>query len=240
MSVTDVTSDAALAAAEPTTRFRRTAAAIALPLAFAFQLLVNTAYAWTTTTSGLTDTGSMAETQELYRTFAGLSPLMTTGALIGVLLAIPGLLAALRVVRPAKPRLGLSAVVLMMLGYVCYFGMNFSGYDTLALSLADIDLSVLDTSPIRAWQLPFFLLFAIGNLVGTLLLGLAVALGGRRLGVPWWTGLLIAGWTIGHVINISGGGEWFAVAGGMLEVVGLSILASHALRLTDTEWVARG
>lgn len=58
--------------------------------------------------------------------------------------------------------------------------------------------------------------------------------------MPWGAGLLIMGWTLGQVINIVGAGEWFAVAGGVLEVAGLLILAAATLRLTDAEWIRRG
>lgn len=98
----------------------------------------------------------------------------------------------------------------------------------------------LDASPAGTWGQPFYLLFAIGNLAGTLLLGLAVILGGRAVGVPWWAGVLIACWTIGHLINIIIGNEWFAVAGGALEIVGLTFVAAAVWRLTNVDWVARG
>lgn len=226
--------------ADPTAGFRRRAAAIALPLAFVCQLVCNSLYAWTSTSSGLSDQGGAAEAQRFFAAFPGEMLVATMFALIGVLLAVPGLLAALRVIRPAKPRLGLWAVVLMITGYVCYFGIVFTNFDALALAVAGTDVGALDTSPMAAAAMAFFLLFVIGNLIGTLLLGLAVMLGGRRAGVPWWAGLLIMGWTIGHVINIVGAGEWFAVAGGALEVVGLAILAAAALRLSDADWIRRG
>jgi hypothetical protein len=58
--------------------------------------------------------------------------------------------------------------------------------------------------------------------------------------LPWYAGVLIMGWTIGHLINIFGGGEWFAVAGGALEIIGLVVVAVAALRTTDVAWAARG
>lgn len=78
----------------------------------------------------------------------------------------------------------------------------------------------------------------LGNLVGTSLLGLVVLLS-RRL--PWYAGALILGWPVGHSINVFlGGGEWFAVAGGGLEVVGLTILAAIAVRTPGSSWAAHG
>lgn len=227
---------------DPTVGFRRRAAAIALPLGFAFQMGANSIFAWTSTSTGMTDTGTAEESLAFYAAAPGAMLACGLLALIGCLLTVPGLPAALRVLRPGKPRLALWAVALMMLGYVCYFGIAFTTFDTIGLATvgtADAVAAYEATQGI-AVAMVFFLLFVIGNLGGTLLLGLAVILGGRRVGVPWWSGLLIAGWTVGHVINIMGGGEWFAVAGGALEVVGLSILAATALRLTNAEWVARG
>lgn len=226
--------------ADPTIGFRRRAAAIALPLAFLFQLACNTVYASVSTSSGLTDSGG-AETLEMYAAFPIQVLACTVLALVGVLLAILGLPAALRVVRPAKPRLALWAVALMIAGYTCYFGINFTNFDTLALATGHVDAAAaLDDSPGQTWGIVFFLLFVIGNLGGTLLLGLAVLLGGRRVGVPWWAGLLIMGWTVGHAANIVGGGEWFAVGGGALEVIGLMFVAAAALRTSNAQWAARG
>lgn len=227
--------------ADPTVGFRRRAAAIALPTAFAVHLVCNSMYAWVSTSSGLSDSASTAERLTMYGLFPTQAIAGTLIAQIGSLLAILGLPAALRALRPAKPRLALWAVSLMMLAYVCYFGITFANYDVVALATSHVDAAAaLDASPAQAWSAPFFVLFAIGNLAGTLLLGLAMILGGRRVGVPWWAGLLVMGWTVGHVVNIVGGGEWFAVAGGALEVAGLVMVASAVLRLSNGEWRSRG
>ncbi|MHA3722551.1 hypothetical protein ACXR2T_01600 [Leucobacter sp. HY1910] len=227
--------------ADPTVPFRRRAAAVALPLAFACQLVCNSIYAWVSTTSGMSDTGGAAEMLDLYATFPTELMVATLFALIGSLLAVLGLPAALRVLRPAKPRLALWAVGLMVIGYICYFGIVFGNFDLSGIAISRVDAAdALDTSPGQVWGMAFFLLFVIGNLGGNLLLGLTVILGGRRVGVPWWAGLLVLGWTIGHIVNIAGGGEWFAVVGGVFQIAGFVILAAATLRLADTEWVARG
>lgn len=225
---------------DPTVRFRRVFGAVALPLAFAFQLGCNAIYAWISTESGLSDTGTGAETLEFYGRYPSAILAMTLLALVGVLVMIPGLLAALRVLRPTKPRLSLVAVILMLAGYVSYFGIVMTNFGTLGLAQSALDpaaaVAVLEGSQSPA-QVPFFLLFVLGNLVGTLLLGLSVIL---ARGLPWYAGALIMAWTVGHLVNILGGGEWFAVAGGVLEIVGLGILAAVALRTTNAEWAARG
>ncbi|GGI48559.1 hypothetical protein BCL57_003264 [Agromyces flavus] len=227
--------------ADPTIGFRRRVAAIALPTAFAVHLATNSMYAWISTSSGLSDSASTAEMLKMFALFPTQTLVGTLLAQIGCLLAILGLPAALRVLRPAKPRLALWAVSLTLLAYVCYFGILFTNYDIVALATSQVDAAAaLAASPAQAWSAPFYLLFAVGNLAGTLLLGLAIILGGRRVGVPWWAGLLVIGWTFGHVVNIVGGGEWFAVAGGALEVAGLVLVASAVLRLSNAGWRSRG
>lgn len=222
---------------DPTVGFRRVAGAIALPLAFACQLVANTLFA-TSSMSGMGDTGPGEETLAFYRAFAGPMTLTATFAMLGALLAVPGLLAALRVLRPRRPRLGLWAVGLMSVGYICYFGIALTTFDTIALARLHPDAGdVLEATNANPVMIPVFLLFVVGNLGGTLLLGLAVILSRR---VPWWAGVLIMGWTVGHLANILGGGEWFAVGGGVLEIVGLEMVAAAALRTPNAEWAASG
>ncbi|GAB3806036.1 hypothetical protein GCM10028798_28510 [Humibacter antri] len=228
---------------DPTIGFRRVAGAVMLPLAFACQLVCNVTYA-VAADGNAGDGGTGEQSLEFYASHASSMVLATVFALVGCLLAVPGILAALRILRPSKPRLGLWAAVLMIAGYVAYFGLSMTNFDSLALARSDLPRAaagaVLDAAQGSPAAMPVFIVFVAGNLVGTLLLGLAVVLGGRRCGVPWWAGLLVIAWTVGHVINIVGGGEWFAVAGGALEVVGLAFLAAAVLRTSDTEWSLRG
>lgn len=223
--------------ADRTIGFRRRIGAVALPLAFACQLVCNALYA-VASTGNAGDSGSAAESLRFYADHADEMLVATVFALVGSLLAIPGLLAALKVLRPTRPMLALWAVVLMIAGYTCYFGAVFTNFDEIALATSRVDAgAALDASGAAHAALPFGLLFVVGNLLGTLLLGLAVVLS-RAL--PWWAGGLIMGWTAGHVVNIVGGGEWFAVAGGALEIAGLCVIAAHALRTPDSAWAARG
>ncbi|GAB3814547.1 hypothetical protein GCM10028820_10680 [Tessaracoccus terricola] len=225
----------------PTTRFRRVGGALALPAGFALQVAANSIYAVVSTESGLTDTGDGAEALEFFGRYPAHFEWMTVLALSGVLLIVPGLLAALRVLRPHRPVLGLVAVTLMVAGYVCYFGIVRTNFDTIALAehaLAhpSADLGAVLDNALTPAAVGFALVFVVGNLLGTLLLGLAVLSSpGNRV-----VGLLVICWPVGHVANLLGGGEWFAVAGGALEVVGLSMVAARALRTTDPQWVARG
>lgn len=236
VSTTPAAGDLALGA-DPTAGFRRRAGAIALPLAFLCQAACNTIYAWATRDGG-GDTGEAADTLAFYAEHGAAMRVATVLALVGCFLAIPGLLAALRVLRTSRPRLALSAVLLMIAGYVCYFGIVFTNFDTIALAAGGVDAAAaLDVAGADPVTVPFFLLFVAGNLGGTLLLALAVMLS-RSL--PWYAGALILGWPVGHVLNLIVTNEWYAVAGGLLEVAGLTIVALAALRLTNRDWARRG
>lgn len=238
--------DARLAVTDPTVRFRRIAGALCLPLGFVLQQSCNAIYAVVSTESGLSDTESAAEALELYGRYPGQLLACTVLAMIGVLVMIPGLLAALHVLRPSKPRLALWAVVLMIGGYVSYFGVVGSNFASLALaqyarSLTGGEAEKIWEASANPAQLPFFLLFVVGNLVGNLLLGLAIILAARRQReLTWWAGALIMCWTVGHIVNLVGGGEWFAVAGGILQIVGLAFVSAAALRTSNADWAARG
>lgn len=228
---------------DPTIGFRRRASALALPLGIVLQLAANVVYAIVSTESGLSDTETGAETLELYGRYPGAVTAATVLAMTGVLVLIPGLLAAVRVVRPHRPRLGLWAVVLMLAGYVAYFGIVTTNFGTLALADAaaarpEAGLAAVADASQPPAALPFFLLFVVGNLMGMLLLGLAVLL---SRGLPRWAGVLILGWPVGHSLDVFAGlGEWFAVGGGVLEIAGLVVIALVALRTPNDEWARRG
>jgi hypothetical protein len=146
--------------------------------------------------------------------------------------------AALRVLRPARPRLSLVGGILMVAGYIAYFGIVFS--TTLQITLASMDIdaaAAIDVSQDNVWSFPFMILFIVGNILGTFLLGLAVLLS-RQL--PTVAGVLVMAWPVLHITGLIVGTEWFAVAGATLETIGLVILAVAALRTSDAEWSRRG
>ena len=179
-----------------------------------------------------------AETLAFYAEHAQEMTAAMVVSLVGSLLVIPGVLAALRVLRRSRPRLSLAAGILMIAGYVSYFGIVFTDFDALALGAGGVDAgAAMDAVQANPFAILFFLVFVAGNLVGTLLLGVAVIL---SRDVPWWVGALIIGWPVGHVTNLVVGNEWFAVAGGTLEVVGLAFVAAAALRMTNADWSVRG
>src|SRR4029453_3031431 len=156
---------------DPTAGFRRRSAAIALPVAFVCQLVCNAIYAGVSTSTGLSDTGSSAGGLELAAAAPGALLAAVMFALVGSLLAVLGLPAALRLLRPARPRLALWAVTLMVAGYISYFGISFANLDRIALAARGVDAAAaLDASPASTAGPPFFLLFPIGQLIGHLVL----------------------------------------------------------------------
>ena len=216
--------------APPTARFRHVATALALPGAFVLVLASNVLYA-VASTGNAGDTGTGAQTIEFYREHTDALRAATLLAMLGCLLAVPGLLAALRWVFPHKPRLGLWSVVLMVAGYISYFGIVTTNFDTVALARSPLTAEeagdILEHGAMaEPLALAFFALFVVGNLLGTALLGLAVIL---ARGLPTVAGVLVLGWPVGHALNVFAGlGEWFAVGGGALEIAGFAWLAWRA------------
>lgn len=224
------------AATDRSVGFRRRATAVAMVVGAAGPLVANTAYAWATRAGGDDSTG--ANTLALYSAHATAVEIATVAVLVGVMFLVPGLLGVLRLVRTSTPRLGLTAVVLMVAGYVAYVSMNGANLLDTALGQRGLDaadaIEAAQTAPASA---PFGLVFIVGNLLGTLLLAVAVL---RTRALPRLAGVGLLAWPVLHVAGLVAGTEWFEVAGAALQLVGLAVLATVASRLTDDEWVARG
>lgn len=221
--------------ADPTVGFRRRAGALALPIAFLVQGASLTAYAIVAGNSGMA-TG--AQDLELYGAHPDALRAVIVLAMTGSLLAVPGILAAMRVLRPSRPRLSLIAGILMIGGYVSYFGIAMTGFDTLALAATRTDAAAaLDATQGEPGAVGFFLLFVAGNLIGTSVLAVAVLL---TRSLPKIAGVLILAWPVSHVIGLSVGSEWFEAVGCGLEVVGFCLLAARAMRMANSEWAAQG
>jgi hypothetical protein len=145
----------------------------------------------------------------------------TFAAMLGCLLIVPAVLGAMSLVRVKAARLGLVGGVLMIAGYICYFGLLFQGYATIALAQhggASLDnIAVLDLIMNQAFFVVVALTFVVGNLIGTFLLGLALI---RARAIPRWAGLCILGWPILHIL----GGPWGEVVGAVAQAVGLAMV----------------
>lgn len=217
-----------LSDADPTARFRRRAGAAALVVAPWAFVGANTAYAWATRHGGDDLTGAHALV--LAKAHPTLMHMAVVCVMLGCILIVPAVLAAMRVLRPWSPKLSLFAGGAMIAGYVCYLGAATQDFAVFAMAARGDHPSdyaaVLDSAssdPAGVWA---FVLFAFGNLVGTFLLALAVWR--SRMAVPPVAAVLIGAWPLLHVTGLLAGSEWFEVAGAVLQAVGFAVLARRA------------
>jgi hypothetical protein len=151
-------------------------------------------------------------------------------ALVGCLLLVPAVLGAMSLLRSTAARLGLVGGVLMVAGYVCYFGLVFQGYATIALAqhggATPDHLAVTDLTTDQGFFVVVALTFVLGNIVGTFLLGLALV---RARVVPRWAGLCVLAWPVLHVLGGAGG----EVAGAVLQAVGFAVVGQRLWRSAD-------
>jgi hypothetical protein len=225
-----------LAAVSPTTRttrFRRIAQATALftaPWAF---VIANAGDAWMTRhgEDNLTQKGALL----VAAAHPGLDKASIFAAMIGCLLLVPAVLGAMSLVRYRAARLGLIGGVLMVSGYICYFGLCFQSYATIAMAqhggASSDHLAVLQLTQNQAFYVVPALTFVLGNVVGTVILGVAFM---RARVIPLWAGICIVAWPVLHFI----GGSWGEVAGAILEAIGLAVVGLRVLRTRATEEVS--
>jgi hypothetical protein len=144
-------------------------------------------------------------------------------ALLGSLLMVPAALGLMRLVRVGAARMGLVAGTLMVAAYVCYFALVFQGFTPGAMvavagGSSSHDAAVLQAlldEPLTIWV---YLVFAVGNIVGTFLMGLALR---RSRSVPAWAAYAVLGWPVLHVL----GAPWFEVVGGVSQGIGMAMAA---------------
>lgn len=148
-------------------------------------------------------------------------------ALLGALLLVPAVLGVMRLVRTGAARLGLVGGVLTAAGYICYFAMVFQGFTTAAMVATGGSTSqniavlqaVLD-EPLTLWV---YLLFVLGNVLGTFLLALALV---RARTAGRIAGYLLMGWPVIHVIAF----PFSDVVGAVAQAVGFALAARALLR----------
>jgi hypothetical protein len=200
---------------------RRVALAAALFTAPWGLLVANTSYALMTRDGGDDETGAHAIA--LATAHPHLARTAVLGAAVGALLMVPAALGAMRLAAGRAPKLAYAGGVLMAAGYICYFAVALGTMTTIAMAdrggpLADY-AAVLDATqndPSTTWV---FLLFVVGNLIGTLLLGLALL---RSHAVPAWAAVFVMLWPPLHVTGLVVGSEWFEVTGAVLQGIGLA------------------
>jgi hypothetical protein len=219
----------------PTTRFRRRSSAVALMLAPWGFVVINAMYAWMTRNGGDDSTGAHA--LALFGAHPQQLRLIASLGMLACLLLVPGLLAAMKVLRRDAARLSLVAGVLMIAGYICYLPILSSNFFVLAMvqrggPMADY-AAVIDRGSADPGGLWVFILFGLGNLIGTILLGIALL---RSSVVPRWAGWAVMAWPPLHIAGLVLGSEWFEVAGGILQGLGLVMVARAVLRTPDSTW----
>jgi hypothetical protein len=202
-------------------RIGQAAALIVAPWAF---VIANATDAWTTRHGGSDETAKGA--LQLSAAHPLIDKWGTLAAMVGCILFIPAVLGAMSLVRVRAARLGLAGGVLMIAGYVCYFGLCFQGYATIAMgehggATAD-HIAVQNLMMNQAFFVGPALVFVLGNLIGTLLLGLALI---RSRTVPTWAGLFVIAWPVLHIV----GGSWGEVVGAAVEAVGLAVVGVRLL-----------
>ncbi|HSF97097.1 MAG TPA: hypothetical protein VLA55_00280 [Ornithinibacter sp.] len=159
--------------------------------------------------------------------------------MFGGILVVPAVLGVFRLAPTS--RLVTVGGSLMVAGYICYAGVAASGFTTLAMAevvgptaqLAD----VIDTAQADPWFVWAFIVFVLGNLVGTLLLVAGLL---RTRAVPRWAALAIATWPVLHVIGLTAfHNEVPQVIGALAQAAGFAGCAL-ALRRRDSLDLRRG
>jgi hypothetical protein len=214
-------------------RTRRVGQAAALLIAPWGFVIANAIDAWITRHGGsdMTAKGAL----ELAAAHPTLDKWGNFTAMVGCVLLIPATLGAMSLVRERAARLGLLGGVLVIAGYVGYFGLCFQSYATIAMAQhggATADhVAVLDLTMNQAFFVVPALTFVLGNILGTVLLGLALIRAGA---VPRWAGICILAWPVLHIV----GGTWGEVVGAVVEAVGLAVVGLRLLGSAKPEAVA--
>ena len=120
---------------------------------------------------------------------------------------------------------------LMVAGYISYFGVLLTNFTIIAMAehgglLTDF-AAVIDAGQADPYSSWVFLVFIVGNLLGTLLFALGLL---RSRAVPGWAAILIALWPPLHVTGLVVGNELFEVTGAVLQALGFAALAVVVLR----------
>lgn len=152
---------------------------------------------------------------------------------LGVLVAAPALLAAMRMTRPRAPILADIGGGLMLVGYLVSVGLN--GVTEVGIGAAATGgQSSGAVAAALEWALQtsvtitiIFLVLAAGSVIGTALLGLAM---GRSHTVPWWAAATVIAWPAFHIGGLVLGNNRFEVVGFALQVIGFGFLGLRMLR----------
>lgn len=154
--------------------------------------------------------------------------------MLGALLMIPAALGAARLAGRGAAKLSFIAGTLVAAGYACYLAILITDLTTLTMArvggpMADF-AGVLDARQQDAAGTWVFLLFVLGNIVGTFLLGLALW---RSRSIARWAAAAIMVWPLMHIVGLAAGVEWFEVAGAAVQGLGFAAVGARLLRRAD-------
>jgi hypothetical protein len=154
--------------------------------------------------------------------------------MLGALLMIPAALGAARLAGRGAAKLSFIAGTLVAAGYACYFAVLITDLTTLTMARLGGPMTdfarVLDGRQEDAAGAWVFLLFVLGNIVGTFLLGLALW---RSRSIARWAAAAIMIWPPMHVVGLAAGVEWFEVAGASVQGLGFAAVGAYLLRRAD-------
>jgi hypothetical protein len=207
---------------------RRVGSALALVLAPWGFVVANGAYAWAIRNGGSDETG--ADALALSAAHPLLLRVVLLAGMVGCLLLVPAVLGAFRLAPTS--RLVFAGGSLMIAGYICYFAVLTSSFDTLAMAarggpLADY-AAVIDASESDPWTSWVFFLFVVGNLLGTALFAIGLL---HSKAVPVWAAIGIMTWPVLHVVGlVFFGNEVPQVIGALLQAIGFAGCAAVLLR----------
>jgi hypothetical protein len=212
-----------------TSGVRRVGSSVAMLLAPWGFVITNACYAYAIRNGGSDETGADA-----LALTAATSPLllrvMLTAGMIGCLLLIPAVLGAFRLAPDS--RLVFFGGSAMIAGYACYLAVLSGTFTTLAMvahggPMAEY-AAVLDARDAEPWTAWLFLVFVVGNLLGTVLFAVGLL---RSRAVPMWAALGILAWPPCHVIGLAlFGNEVPQVIGAVLQAIGFAGCAAVLMR----------
>jgi hypothetical protein len=213
------------ARAHRTARTRQSLVALAMSVAPWGFVIANASYAWETRHGGedLSGAGALA----LAAQHPNADRVFTTIAMIASMLMVPTAIGAMRLTRRKAARLGTIGGIVVAGAYICYFAMLSADRFTLVLAARDSSnpdyVAILDQSLQGVSVVWFYVFFALGNIVGTFLLGLALL---RSRSIPRWAAWCVMAWGILHIAGLALGTEWIEVGGGILQAVGFAAAAA--------------
>lgn len=148
---------------------------------------------------------------------------------LAVLLMIPAAITAMRLTRDRSALAASLGGGLLVVGYVC--SLMLITITEVAVGIGKYDISTTAGGQlIEDSQLvlnAMFILFALGNLIGTPLLGVAML---RSRVVPVWAAALFIVWPAIHITGLASDVKWFAVVGFACQIPAFGLLGLRVLR----------